>query len=215
MFRIRSMMWRVAWALAGLRCVLLGPVYWVYVRMRWFFRLRALRRPRRALINAAMEPQDDTLRSVLTSAEGTAHQRYVEAAAWQCASIDELRDLQWTYRQGIETLVAERQARLAQQRATALLLENLTLEQRTQYRNFEYFEVIGGESGRRYRIWRRTHQNIEELDRWGDRRCIWCVGPTGVAMEDILLAQKTALELFEFEALRIANPYSAFAARIA
>lgn len=93
-------------------------------------------------------------------------------------------------------------------RAAALLLENLSKLEREQYKYQRYFDVTGGESGKRYRIWHRTMQNIEELDACGEHRFIWCVHPAGVPLCDRLLAQKIALELFECETLRIANRYA-------
>ena len=103
--------------------------------------------------------------------------------------------------------LAQRQE-LAKDRATALLLDSLSACQRHQYKDHRYFDVIGGESGKRYRIWHRTMQNIEELGAQGERRCIWCVHPADVPLCDVLLAQKIALESFERDALRIANGYS-------
>jgi len=105
---------------------------------------------------------------------------------------------------------AEREI-LAEQRATALLLDNLTEEQRRQFTTHGNFDVTGGRTGIRYRLWYRTMQNIEELDACGRRRCIWCVHPVDVALADVLLAQKVALELFELEALSIAKCYLDFA----
>ena len=66
--------------------------------------------------------------------------------------------------------------------------------------------VTGGETGKCYRI-RRGHQmNVEELDKNGKRRHVLCFMPEGhLAQGDVMLAQKIALELFEFEALKIAN----------
>jgi hypothetical protein len=97
------------------------------------------------------------------------------------------------------------------ERATTLLLENLTQAQLRQYASDRTFDVIGGQSGKRYRLWHRTMQNIEELDARGRRKCIWCFHPVGLDLADVLLAQKTALELFEYDALRIAQCYSDFA----
>jgi hypothetical protein len=95
---------------------------------------------------------------------------------------------------------------LANQRANALLLENLTDQQRRQYAAHGHFDVIGGDTGRH-----GSAQNIEELDALGHRVCIWCFYPVGVVVGDVLLAQKTALESFESEALRIANSFPLFA----
>jgi hypothetical protein len=97
---------------------------------------------------------------------------------------------------------------LANQRATALLLENLSDEQRLQYTNHRHFDVIGGESGKRYRIWHRPSMNVEELDAFDQPKCIWCFRPVGLVICDVLLAQKVALELFETDAIRIANRFS-------
>ena len=102
-------------------------------------------------------------------------------------------------------------AERARRRAAALLLKNLTQAQLRQYLRHRTFDVIGGQSGKRYRLWHRTMQNIEELDPRGRRRCIWCFHPIGLDLCDVLLAQKTALELFEYDALRIAQRYSDFA----
>ena len=50
--------------------------------------------------------------------------------------------------------------------------------------------------------------NIEQLDRNGRRVCGWCFFPQGSLVSgDVMLAQKAALELFEADALRIANRY--------
>ena len=105
---------------------------------------------------------------------------------------------------------AVRREELANERAAALLFANLTGKQRRQYDVNRYFDVIGGDSGKHYRIWHRGMQNIEELDAFGHRVCVWCVHPVGVAMADMLLAQKFALELFESDALGIAHRYSGF-----
>jgi hypothetical protein len=99
-----------------------------------------------------------------------------------------------------------------EQRAIRLLRDNLTLAQFRQFASAGCFDVAGGESGKRYRLWYCRQQNIEELDAEGGRICIWCFHPSDLLpLGDVLLAQKTALELFECDALRIANSYSDFA----
>jgi hypothetical protein len=104
------------------------------------------------------------------------------------------------------------EAALAKERARQLLMESLTPEQWRQYRSDRHFDVIGGESGKRYRLWHCYQQNIEELDEAGNREWIWCFHPNEpLAVEDVLLAQKTALELFEGDALAIARGYWDFA----
>jgi hypothetical protein len=100
-----------------------------------------------------------------------------------------------------------------ERRGVELLLANLTPQQRRQYRRDRYFEVIGGQSGTRYRLWHCFQQNIEELDAEGRRRGLWCFHPREtLVLGDVLLAQKTALELFEGKALRIAHRYLNFGA---
>jgi hypothetical protein len=100
-----------------------------------------------------------------------------------------------------------------EQRGGELLLANLTSKQRRQYLRDRHFDVIGGRSGTRYRLWHCFQQNIEELDADGQRRWVWCFHPREtLVLGDVLLAQKTALELFEPEALGIAHGYSNFGA---
>jgi hypothetical protein len=75
-----------------------------------------------------------------------------------------------------------------------------------QYERRGHFEVIGGHSGLRYRIWHGYQTNVERLDRNGRRACSLCFMPQGhLPVGDIMLAQKIALELYENEAIRIAN----------
>jgi len=100
-----------------------------------------------------------------------------------------------------------------EQRGVELLLANLTPQQRRQYRRDRNFDVVGGQSGTRYRLWHCFQQNIEEFDAEGRRRWVWCFHPRQtLVLGDVLLAQKTSLELFEGEAIRIAHGYSNFGA---
>ena len=50
--------------------------------------------------------------------------------------------------------------------------------------------------------------NVAELDGFGKPKWIWCFHPVGLVICDVLLAQKMALELFETEAIGIANRFS-------
>jgi hypothetical protein len=96
----------------------------------------------------------------------------------------------------------------AQERGLQLLKENLTVTQRRQYEKHGYFDVTGGKTGKRYRIRHGRQMNIEQLDRNGRRVCGWCFFPQGSLVSgDVMLAQKAALELFEADALRIANRF--------
>jgi hypothetical protein len=96
--------------------------------------------------------------------------------------------------------------RPAQVRSLQLLLPNLSPDQRQQLASYNYFDVIGGDTGTRYRIRNRYILNVERLDRRGRCTCRLCFGPQGeLPNGDVMLAQKLALELFESEAIRIAN----------
>ena len=97
-------------------------------------------------------------------------------------------------------------AGLAEQRALALLKEHLSPWQRQQYERDGTFDVIGGRSGTRYRIHHGYQMNIEQLDGAGRRVRLLCFAPRGrLAIGDIMLAQKLALELYEEDALLSAN----------
>jgi hypothetical protein len=94
----------------------------------------------------------------------------------------------------------------AQARGMRLLQENLSSSQRAQYERFGFFDVIGGETGRCYRLKYGSQMNIEQLDKKGRPVCALCFAPEGdLVAGDVMLAQKLALELFERETLKIAN----------
>jgi hypothetical protein len=94
----------------------------------------------------------------------------------------------------------------AHERGMRLLKENLTPVQLHQYSRYGYFEVVGGKTGKRYRIRHGRSMNIDQLDKNGRRVCGWCFFPEGnLVTGDVMLAQKVALELFEADALKIAN----------
>lgn len=94
----------------------------------------------------------------------------------------------------------------AQARGLQLLKDNLTPEQRDSYEKNKYFDVKGGESGTTYRIRHGRQMNIDVLDKKGRRKRGICFLPIGsLVAGDCMLAQKTALELYESEALKVAN----------
>jgi hypothetical protein len=85
------------------------------------------------------------------------------------------------------------------------LKENLSRSQRLQYETCGYFDVVGGDTGRRYRIWHGSLMNVERLSEKGVRIKL-CFMPRGrLPIGDVMLAQKFALELFESEAVAIAK----------
>jgi hypothetical protein len=94
----------------------------------------------------------------------------------------------------------------ADARALALLRSWLTPEQDREFAARGEFEVIGGDTGTRYRIIGRAVMNVQQLDENGRPVAQWCFAPEGgLAIGDNLLAQKIALETMEREALGLAN----------
>jgi hypothetical protein len=99
-----------------------------------------------------------------------------------------------------------RARRPAERKGIALLRSWLTPAQVEQWDAHEEFEVIGCDTGRRYRITCGTMMNIHELDQSGKIVAQWCFTPEGeLATGDVLLAQKIALETMEREVLALAN----------
>jgi hypothetical protein len=94
----------------------------------------------------------------------------------------------------------------ADARALALLRSWLTPEQDEQWSARGNFDVVGCDTGRRYRITYRAMMNVHQLDEDGRSVAQWCFAPAGdLAAGDIMLAQKIALETMEQEALALAN----------
>lgn len=93
-------------------------------------------------------------------------------------------------------------------RGLALLSAWLSPEQRAQFEKYNRFDVIGSESGKRYRICYGTSTNVYEMD-GGDRIVMgWCFRPIGsLVAGDVMLAQKIALETDERAALIVAKPF--------
>ena len=90
--------------------------------------------------------------------------------------------------------------------ALQLLVRNLSPAQRQQFARHEYFDVIGGDTGRRYRIRVGRTLNVAQLNASGGCVRMLCFEPQGqLPVGDVMLAQKIALELFESEAIRVAN----------
>jgi hypothetical protein len=82
----------------------------------------------------------------------------------------------------------------------------LSPDQAEQYDLNQHFEVVGSDTGTRYRIRRGISMNIEELTADGYVTRRWCFAPEGAfATGEVMLAQKIALETFELDALAIAN----------
>jgi hypothetical protein len=94
----------------------------------------------------------------------------------------------------------------ADKKALAPLRSWLTPEQDKQWSARGSFEVVGCDTGTRYLLTYRPMMNVQELDPEGRPMLQWCFGPEGeLAIGDMLLAQKIALETMERKALALAN----------
>jgi hypothetical protein len=101
-----------------------------------------------------------------------------------------------------------RSKRSPEARGLKLLREWLTPEQRAQFDLEGYFDVIGCDSGKKYRIHYGSSANIVELDDAGVPSIGWCFVPRiPLVAGDVMLAQKIALETNERGALAVANKF--------
>jgi hypothetical protein len=115
---------------------------------------------------------------------------------------------EWAERSGLAGSGEDRAA--AHARGLKLLREHLSPAQLAEFDECGYFEVTGGQTGRRYRIRSGTQMNIERLGKRGKIVHGLCFVPDGnLVAGDVMLAQKLALELFEMDALRVANKFCA------
>lgn len=97
----------------------------------------------------------------------------------------------------------------AEGRSLRLLREWLSPAQREQFVRKGYFEVIGSDSGMRYRIHAGASVNVCELDETGRRQVGLCFMPIGtLPIGDVMLAQKIALETCEDEVLSLARRFA-------
>ena len=90
-------------------------------------------------------------------------------------------------------------------RGLRLLRGWLSPEQRAQFDAEKYFDVIGCDSKKRYRIYYGTATNVHEIDDAGRPKLGWCFVPMGYLVSgDVTLSQKIALETDELSALAVA-----------
>jgi hypothetical protein len=100
----------------------------------------------------------------------------------------------------------DRTRRQAEERGLALLRSWLTPEQSEQFNSNQEFDVVGRDTGTRYRITAGTQLNVIRLDECGRYVARLCFGPVGrLVTGDMMLAQKIALETMESQALAVAN----------
>jgi hypothetical protein len=94
-------------------------------------------------------------------------------------------------------------------RGLVLLREWLSPAQRAQFDASKYFEVVGCDSGWRYRIHYGTVTNVHQIDEAGQPVLGWCFVPAGgLVAGDIMLVQKIALETDELATLGVANRFN-------
>jgi hypothetical protein len=94
-------------------------------------------------------------------------------------------------------------------RSLQLLRQWLSPAQRTQFAEKTYFDVVGGDTGRQYRIYAGTATNVCEIDEKGRPKLGLCFLPIGdLPIGDVMLAQKIALESSESRALAVARRFA-------
>ncbi len=80
---------------------------------------------------------------------------------------------------------------------------------RAQFDASKSFDVVGCDSGRRYRIHYGRVTNVHEIDDAGQPVTGWCFVPSGhLVAGDVMLAQKIALETNERTTLALANRFN-------
>ena len=80
--------------------------------------------------------------------------------------------------------------------------------QRAQFAEKGYFEVVGGDTGKRYRIYAGAATNVCEVDENGRPTLGLCFLPMGeLPIGDVMLSQKIALESSESRALAVARSF--------
>ena len=93
-------------------------------------------------------------------------------------------------------------------RSLRLLRQWLSPVQRAQFAEKGYFEVVGGDTGKQYRICAGAATNVCEVDENGHLTLGLCFLPMGeLPIGDVMLSQKIALEGSESRALAVARRF--------
>jgi hypothetical protein len=93
-------------------------------------------------------------------------------------------------------------------RSLCLLRQWLSPTQWAQFADTGYFEVVGGDTGRRYRVYAGAATNVCEVDERGRPKLGLCFLPLGeLPIGDVMLSQKIALESAESDALAVARRF--------
>lgn len=80
--------------------------------------------------------------------------------------------------------------------------------QRMQFAKNGYFEVVGGDTGKQYRIYPGIMSNVCEIDEKGRPKLGLCFRTVGeLPIGDVMLAQKIALENCESSVLSVARSF--------
>ncbi|MCP3468217.1 hypothetical protein NLM33_47270 (plasmid) [Bradyrhizobium sp. CCGUVB1N3] len=94
-------------------------------------------------------------------------------------------------------------------RSLRLLQQWLSPAQREQFAQKGYFEVVGNDSGQRYRIHLGASVNVCEIDERGRLGEGLCFSPAGaLPIGDVMLAQKIALETCERDVRAVARRFT-------
>jgi len=100
-------------------------------------------------------------------------------------------------------------------RGLQLMRDWLSPDQRAEFDEKGTFEVVGCDSGKRYRICRGEAANVFEIDDAGQLKVCLCFIPYGqLVAGDVMLAQKIALETDENGALAVAYRFVPLARRV-
>jgi hypothetical protein len=116
---------------------------------------------------------------------------------------NKVRSANMTIRERYRAMMDGREAR-----GIILLREWLSPMQRAQFDASKYFDVVGCDSGTRYRIHYGRVTNVQEIASAGQPVTGWCFVPSGhLVAGDVMLAQKIALETNERATLAGANRF--------
>jgi hypothetical protein len=117
-------------------------------------------------------------------------------------------DGRWRIRAMCDRLRTSLRENNPEARGRKLLREWLSTDQLAQFDDKRYFDVVGCDTGRRYRIHYGSAANIDELDDCDRPLITYCFAPKAPLVPgDIMLAQKIALETDERSALAVANRF--------
>jgi hypothetical protein len=114
-----------------------------------------------------------------------------------------------SHRRATRTLVVRHGAESTLEgRSLRLLRQWLSPVQRAQFAESGYFEVVGGDTGKRYRIYAGAEVNVCKMDKKGRPKFGLCFVPVGeLPIGDVMLSQKIALESCESRALAVARRF--------